>query len=149
MPPEPGLWPPAPGWWILGVVTLIGLAWLGWRGWQALSRYWLYRKVTAELNSISARHARHGDDQRLSADVSRLLRRAALREHTRPRAAGLTGDTWLAFLDRTGGSRDFTEGSGRCLVTAPYGGRTEPVDAVALAVVVRRWLRANLGHAQA
>jgi hypothetical protein len=147
MPPEPGLWPPAPGWWILGVVAVAGLTWLSWRGWRALSRYWLYRKVAASLDAVCSGHARHGDDQRLTADISRLLRRAALREHTRLRTAGLTGNRWLAFLDRTGGGRDFTEGAGRCLVTTPYGGHTEPVDPEALAGVARRWLRANLGQA--
>ncbi len=146
MPPEPGLWPPAPGWWVLGLLIFAGLLWLAWRGWQASSRYWLYRRVAADLNTICSRHARHGDDQRLTADVSRLLRRAALREYTRPRAAGLTGDTWLAFLDETHGGNDFSTGPGRCLATVPYGDRTERVDADALAGVVRHWLRGNLGH---
>jgi len=147
MPPEPGLWPPAPGWWILGVIGLVGLGWLCWRGWKAASRYWLYRRVAAELNVICSRHADHGDDQRLTAEVSRLLRRAALREHTRARAAGLTGDTWLAFLDQTQVGTEFSAGPGRCLATVPYGDREEAVDAEALVGAVRRWLRSNLGHA--
>ena len=146
MPAEPGLWPPAPGWWLLGIIVLVGLGWLARRGWQALSRYWLYRKVAAELNAICARYSRHGDDQRLTADVSRLLRRAALREYTRSHAAGLTGDTWLTFLDETQVGNDFSTGPGRCLATVPYGDRRSPVDAEALANAVRRWLRSNLGQ---
>jgi hypothetical protein len=148
MPPEPGLWPPAPGWWLLGIVVLIGLGWLVRQGWQALARYRLYRRVARELAIICERHQQHGDAQKLTAEISRLLRRAALREHERERAAGLIGDNWLTFLDQTGHTETFSTGPGRCLATAPYGGHADPVDAEALAGTVRRWLRMNLGQAR-
>ena len=49
-----------------------------------------------------------------------VLKRTALATFPRESVAGLTGTDWLAFLDRTGGTRDFTEGPGRALTTLAY-----------------------------
>ena len=54
------------------------------------------------------------------AQLSEVLKRTALATFPRESVAGLTGTDWLAFLDRTGGTRDFTEGPGRALTTLAY-----------------------------
>lgn len=146
LPPEPGVWPPAPGWWLLGVVVLTGFCWLGWRGLQALQRYLLYRRVAKQLKIICARFEESGSEQQLTAEISRLLRRAALREQPRQNVAGLTGSAWLDFLDSGSDTDEFSNGPGRCLVTVPYGAAEKTVDSEGLVDLVRRWLRTNLGR---
>ncbi|MFO1505614.1 MAG: DUF4381 domain-containing protein [Lysobacterales bacterium] len=136
LPPPPSWWPPAPGWWIAGLVVLVVLGLTGrfaWRRW----RDWRWRcRIRAELDRIAASHAAQADPARTAADVSRLLRRAALLIDRR--AATLTGEAWLEFLDRHGDGSGFREGPGRHLLAAPY--RRQPeLDAASLIELARRW----------
>ena len=150
LPPPPSWWPPAPGWWLLAIVVLAALAF----GIRMLvrelrERRWR-RRVAAELDRIAAMHAAQPDDVRLAADVSQLLRRAALL--IEPNAAALHGDAWLEFLDRqidgaSAGANAFRTGTGRALIDAPYRRVDDPaakIDANALLGLARNWLKRAL-----
>jgi hypothetical protein len=52
--------------------------------------------------------------------VAELLKRVALAAYPRDRVASLTGPDWLAFLDETGGTTQFSAGSGRPIGDAAY-----------------------------
>jgi hypothetical protein len=56
----------------------------------------------------------------LATRLSELLRRAMLAYAPRKEVAGLTGQAWLAWLDRGLDDRFFTEGAGRALKELPY-----------------------------
>src|SRR5262245_57128894 len=140
-PPEPPWWPPAPGWWILLLVALILLAIAiryarpRWRRWR------IRRRLLAELEAIGRRHRGGALETATAADVSQLLRRAALECYPQIAAAGLVGDDWIAFLaarDRTPGR---FESLRNALIAAPYRSPGTQVDANALLVAVRGWLR--------
>ena len=149
LPPDPSWWPPAPGWWLLaiGLIVLVAFAI------RALVRAWRERRwrrrVAAELDRIAALHASQPDPVRLAADVSQLLRRAALL--IEPSAAALHGEEWLAFLDRQfdDGAKSasvarFRSDTGRALTDAPYRRADDPatsVDAPALIGLARAWLK--------
>ena len=76
------------------------------------------------------------------ASLPELVKRTALSAYPRESVASLTGESWLAFLDRTGNTKAFTQGPGRRLVdlayapeaTIPPGERTE------LIATVRQWI---------
>jgi hypothetical protein len=74
------------------------------------------------------------------AEVSQLLRIAALERYPQAQAAGLTGERWLAFLD--------AESPGRfahlraALTEAPY--RAAPIEVAPLRAAARSWLREAL-----
>ncbi|HEV7490606.1 MAG TPA: DUF4381 domain-containing protein [Rhodanobacteraceae bacterium] len=154
LPPVPSWWPPAPGWWLLAIVLLIAIA----AGVWTLLRLWRERRwrarVVAELDRIAALHAAQPNGVRLAADVSQLLRRAALL--IEPGAAGLHGEEWLAFLDSrlddasesTDSEARFRTSTGRSLIDAPYRRADDtaqpPVDGTALLGLARRWLRRAL-----
>ena len=132
LPAAPGVWPPAPGWWLLLGVLLLGLAVFvalrlrrrhRRRRWQSL--------FDAALAAASAPAARVGR-------ASDLLRRAARR--CDPSAARLQGEAWLRFLDGEQG-RAFSEGPGRLLLDGGYRRTVEgsELDA-ALAVARARFL---------
>ena len=94
-------------------------------------------RAMAELRN---RH-RSGEAQDvLTAELATLLRRAAMNRHPRRQVAGLTGRDWLEFLDDE--SRQFTEGVGASLATAPYA-RGQAPDLDALFVVCESWVRRN------
>ena len=153
--PDPlSWWPPAPGWWVVTglLVITLGLAGSYWR-WRRSSRTRaLALRALAEM--VTA-HARHRNDARLARALSALLRRATLAQlpprtasgtRTAPRheVAGLTGEAWLQFLERSMPDRPFTQGPGRILLVAPFqksGGEASSQEMAALLALCRRYLR--------
>ena len=99
LPESVNWWPPAPGWWILPVLLLLGLA-VAWSGRLLYRR----RKFSAinmarkELGGIRSRYAADRDAGRCVRAVSGLLRRVSISVFPRAESAGLTGDEWVAFL---------------------------------------------------
>ena len=141
LPAEPDSWPPAPGWWLLTaliVTAAAAVAAVGWRHWHRVQRR---RRILAELNRIGTDRA----GPPLVVGVATLLKRAALVTHPGADVAALSGDAWLAFLDRSGGDGQFTNGPGRVLAAGPYAPTTEGLDDQALLALARRWLTKNLG----
>lgn len=100
LPAPPSAWPPAPGWWLLAVLTLVALgfalrALLRWRERAArrrrlLAEFDALRPVSDDTDAVPAY---------LSA-LSAFLRRLA--RAVRADAAVLRGDDWIRFLDRHG-----------------------------------------------
>ncbi len=114
LPPEPGLWPPAPGWWLLLVLAIIGMF-----GAIYLIRltYWRLSEMPLadKIDALAGLHP-----QQAVVELSVLMRRIALTEFPRGSVAGLSGEAWLEFLDETGNTDQFTRGPGRALASAPY-----------------------------
>lgn len=137
-PAAPPAWPPAPGWWLLGVLLLAALLPGFWRLRRAWRRRRRRERIIGELERLG------GDcSPALVASVSALLKRAALSCFPHAEVAALTGEDWLAFLDRTGGGGGFSTGAGRVLAEGVYAPRQD-CDAPALVALARRWLRHNL-----
>lgn len=150
LPEAAGLWPPAPGWWLLGALVLALLAWVTLVLFRQLRRWHFRRWVLGELERLAddpVSGATGGEN--LAARVSNLLKRVALLRHPRCEVAALSGEPWLRFLDRTGGDDRFSAGPGQVLATAPYAparssGGMRPQDARALIEVSKSWVRRNL-----
>lgn len=99
--PEPlHWWPPAPGWWLVALVALLGLA-LAWR----LRRRRRGPTTAAslaltELARLRLRRQADGDDRAFLRDLSALLRRYVLARYPADAAAGLAGAAWIDYLRR-------------------------------------------------
>lgn len=144
LPPEIGWWPLAWGWWLVLLFAVLGLVALGW--------WWLKRPVTSrqrvnlsaqasalqELDRIE-QHYRN-DPMGLVRELSVLLRRIAISLYGRRSVAGLTGVTWLQFLDKQSGSPVFSQRFQQALTELPYRAQGS-VDVSALVQEVRQWLR--------
>jgi uncharacterized protein DUF4381 len=144
LPPEAGLWPPAPGWWLVAAVLAL-LAGFAVR--RQLRRRPL-RSALRELDALAAAQRDVPDPVRFAAGLSRLVRRYALWRFPRREIAGLSGSAWLAFLDEHGGGGRFRDGAGALLESLPYapptaGRELDPAGSTALAALVRDWLRSN------
>jgi hypothetical protein len=136
LPPDPAWWPPAPGWWLLALACLL-IGWWCLRRWRTVRGRRRWRNgVFAELDRLVAADAAAPDPTRLASGISLLLRRASLLIDRR--AAALSGEAWLAFLDRHGAG-GFVDGPGRVLLDAPFRRHAE-IDAAALVGLARTWL---------
>ncbi len=142
LPPSPPWWPPAPGWWVLAGVVFVLALWAGGRWLRHRRRLKWRRAVLAELEALRREYV-PGDGAAYAENVSALLRRVALARYRRDEVAALSGDAWLAFLDRHGGGDAFRRGPGRVLGDALYRPRLE-VDPDALTQVARDWIEKNL-----
>lgn len=135
LPPPPGIWPLAPGWWVLiavaGLLLFIGGRWL-WRRYRQRA----YRRRLRVLFDQSL--ASTADSATRLAIISQLLRRAA-RAASGDATGQLMGEPWLQFLDGEDPAKPFTQGPGRALLTGPFA--ANPVSAAvidALEPIVRR-----------
>lgn len=134
LPPEIGLWPVAPGWWLLlGALLLVGFGTLLLIRQRQRRRY---RRLA--LQSLAQVECLEGQD--LAVALSRLLRQAALCHFPRAEVAGLSGRAWLDFLDQPFPDSPFSEGIGQVLADAPYR-RGVDVDGRELCTLCRAWLK--------
>lgn len=148
-PPDPvGWWPPAPGWWLLLLFLAGGLVWLARWYLHRRSRNAARRYALRKLEAYCDEYGQHGDAVRLGSQLSGLLRRTMLAYAPRADIAGLTGEEWLAWLDRDLEKPHFSEGDGRPLVEWPYRDPHTEVDrsdVAALVDAVRLRLRTPVG----
>ena len=140
--PPPGLWPPAPGWWVLaillGVLLVLGILWLH-RRYQARR---FRNKVLLELEQITDRY--RNNYAGLVGETGVWLRRVALLRYPQEEVASLTGSAWLEFLDATGGDGEFCHGAGQVLETGPYRQRVQNEAVDSLLALARSWGKKNL-----
>lgn len=128
LPAEIGWWPPAPGWWLLIALAAFGLFLLLRRAWLGYRRNAQRRIALRALKRLRARHAEGADAVTLAVEMSELLRRTMLAYAPRGEVAGLTGEDWLAWLDRGLEGRPFTTGPGRDIESLPYRARERVGD---------------------
>ncbi len=128
-------WPPAPGWWILLGLALLGLfIWL-WR------RHRL-RLQRAALRELAAVAEQDDDFARCAGEVNRLLKRYALVCFPREEVAGLSGSQWLAFLRDHGDEHIFFR-AGKLFENTPYQRHATSGDVDLLFEFAENWIRSN------
>ncbi len=140
LPREVSLWPQT--WPLRIAIVLIATATLLaiWRFVHRFRANRYRREALAELEGISRASGSLPDQ--IATRLSVLLRRTALAAFPRETVAPLAGTAWLAFLDRSYGGQEFSQGAGRLLISAPYRRAAPGDDEVeALVGVARRWIR--------
>jgi hypothetical protein len=118
-PIEPGWWPLAPGWWILtgaGLVSILALLFFVKRQYNSRN----FRLVNRELQRISDHFKGDQDNQDLLLNLSRWLRQVSLMAFPERKIAGITGLSWLEFLDEVMGKSEFRRGPGRVFAAQIY-----------------------------
>jgi hypothetical protein len=125
-PARVSFWPPAPGWWIVFGILLVVAALVAWKMRRAWVRSAYRREALREVASM-------GDSRELPA----LLKRVALAAYPREEVAGLSGERWLAFLNREV-PESFEEPAGSALVALAYG--DAEADAEPVVNAIRGWI---------
>lgn len=99
LPNTVGLWPPAPGWWILAIL-FIAAALFAWHFCRSRRQASAYRRdASALLQQHWSDFKREGNVRGYLQNLQVALRRIALSFD--PSSAALTGDDWLNFLDQS------------------------------------------------
>lgn len=87
--------------------------------WWRRYRRRAYRRLALKQLQLLRAAAQRGQTGTVLAQLSILLRRVAISRYGRAEVASLCGKDWLAFLDRTGRTQDFSK-QAQVLVDAPY-----------------------------
>ncbi len=148
LPEAIGWWPLAPGWWGVIVLATIGLGWLLVKAWQRRQFNAPRRYAIRELEQIEASYLKHRNAVMLGQQVSELLRRVMLAYAPRHDVAGLTGESWLRWLDRDLPVPYFHTEGGKSLLQLPYRdpeGEFSDVDINAMLAAVRMRLSTPVG----
>jgi hypothetical protein len=147
VPPAVSYRPQTIGWYVVGAILLLLVAWLGSRI-IAHRRATRYRRVALEELVAIEQRLTEGERSTALVDLNALVKRVALVAYPRDRVASLSGAAWLSFLDATFHGTGFSAGDGKALADLPYqsAGQREQFagdHARALVALVRRWIR---GH---
>lgn len=119
--PDPvGWWPPAPGWWVLFGLVVLGILFVFYRAWVRWRINAARRIALGELARLEGSWRAAPNPVLLATRLSELLRRTMLAYAPRKDIAGLTGQAWLQWLDRGLDEKPFTEGAGRLIRELPY-----------------------------
>ena len=147
--PDPvGWWPLAPGWWFVLLLAATALGYLAWRAYLQWRRNAARRFALRELARYEAEYLKHRNPVTLGKQLSELLRRGMLAYAPRGEVAGLTGETWLQWLDSGMPLPYFHTEGGKSLLELPYrdpAGDFSDVDINALLSAVRLRLDTPLG----
>jgi len=96
--PQAPWWPPAPGWWLLGLLVLASLVFLAWRFW----RLWRVRRrrlrLVRKLDELRAGLDPRARPQEYLAAINQVLKLVAVRAFPSEDCARMQGSSWTAFL---------------------------------------------------
>lgn len=134
LPNPVSIFPLAPGWY--GVIALLILIIIALGYWQ-IRRLQKQRKVANIIKLLDNIELR--SDTSLLAEISILLKRVAREQFPEQQPQNLFGEKWLQFLDQSGKTTEFTQGSGRILLDI-YQNKTIENPASCIAVV-KAWLK--------
>jgi hypothetical protein len=153
--PDPVSWMPQTAGWsavfgLIGVITV----------WRVYGRFRRFRKnryrriALAELEVIERKMQQPEKRRRALAEIPVLLKWTALAAFPRSEVAGLSGEKWLAFLDKTMGGKGFTEDEGRLLPELAYApppriSKLPDETAGRLLQLARQWIKVHKGREHA
>ena len=148
LPEAIGWWPLAPGWWFVIAVAAIFLVYLIRQYLRTRAKGAARRHALRQLGALQAEFEEHRNAVAFTSKLSGLLRRTMLAYAPRHEVAGLTGDEWLAWLDRDLDTPRFKGEAGRKLLEIPYRKPGDDVSAMELrdvVVAVRQRLATPVG----
>ncbi|MEM8561415.1 MAG: DUF4381 domain-containing protein [Pseudomonadota bacterium] len=133
-----GWWPPAPGWWVLALLCLLGVLFLSWwlRKRYTASAY--RRQALSELNSLKSQYLENADVRGYLTDMNALLKSAALIAYPRRQVAASSGIQWLNFLNTsTAGDNPFPAE----FVSSAYRLQLEEIDIEQIHQAATHWIK--------
>ena len=125
LPPEPSWWPPAIGWWLLILLTIILITWIVFK---VVRHYQTTRPIRHGKLLIDKLYKEyqegHISEERFAHASNQIIKRVLVPGLGRQEYAKLSGDEWLKALDQISGTNRFTQGEGAILGNERF--RPEP-----------------------
>lgn len=143
--PNPiGVWPLAPGWWILIIISILLILFIGWQAWQVYLRNRAKKKALRLLADYKNDYQATQNSIDTAAKLSILLRRVAIAYYPRQQVASLKGEAWIDFLDKHSKHTLFAD-KAELLLSLPYQANTnqstQPVPCNPLFNAVEAWIK--------
>jgi hypothetical protein len=136
--PQVPWWPPAPGWWLLGLLLLAGLAILAWRLWRRWRVHSRRRRLIRRLDELRADLDPRARPQEYLSAINQVLKVVAIRAFPGEQCARMRGSTWTSFLAERLALA--SPAAIEALAEGPY--RMAPAcDSEALDRLAREWIR--------
>ena len=118
LPEAVSWWPSASGWKALAIIIVILLLFICVR---RMKHWWRNRYRREALRQLMQVQQRAGKQlQQVVAVLPYYLKVTALQAYPRQDVASLSGENWLAFLDKQSAGTAFSEGIGRKLLAVAY-----------------------------
>jgi len=95
LPDTGGIWPPAPGWWLLAIVCAVGLA-VAVTLWRRQRRKTAWRRDARRL--LTDLKARASKTPEWFGELNTFLKRVARQVHPNQNPQVMSGEQWIAFL---------------------------------------------------
>ncbi|MGK0442783.1 MAG: hypothetical protein ACJA0N_002602 [Pseudohongiellaceae bacterium] len=135
-----GLWPLAPGWYLVALLTLLiltGSIYL----WRKSRKQGAYKR--SALQQLQLLKQNPCSDRQYLQHLNGLLKQTALATQPRQAIAGLNGSPWLNFLDQHGQTDQhyFSQGYGQVLAHGPYQAQQPDVNREQLDQLVQQWIK--------
>ncbi len=100
LPPVPGFWPLAPGWWVLTIIVIILAIWGIHKLLKTRHRKQQWKRLELIWQTSHDDYQQHQDKTRLARELSQLLRRYVRHHQVNSKAMDLTGEAWITYLNR-------------------------------------------------
>lgn len=145
LPQQVSYWPPAPGWWVLAVLLLIGAFFLVRKLLAVRSKRNVCEYALLELAACLERLEASSQDLDSAKlhyvnEVNSVLRRVALVHYPLHNVASLGGTAWVDFIREKGDSSLLDEDIANALSHGRFQTRCD-VDANALYMLGQAWIR--------
>jgi len=149
--PEPiGFWPPAPGWWVVGLIVLGLMIWAAIKVFSRLRQERRYRFARRELDACLRQYRQRSADASMNAesqarqdyinDVNSVLRRVALKHFNRGDVAGLSDRRWVDFIEHHGDASLMDDSLREALAQGRFAPKCD-IDPLRLHEMARRWIK--------
>lgn len=141
LPPEPGYWPLAPGWWILIALALL-LIIFSWFLYRRKKRNAYRKKALNEFKQLQRTFAETKKINEFLQATSLLLRRTALTAQPKNFDPALKGDAWLQWLDNYCPklTTKFHSELGQVLIVGQYQ-KAPDIEIDAFVKLIEEWIR--------
>ena len=146
LPESASFWPLALGWWILIAVIIFMAVWAITKVVKRIKQKRQQRRILAKFKALEKK-LKANPSNTIVAEINTLLRQLAITYYPRTEIASLTGGDWLHFLDKSGGTHDFSRGAGRILIDAPYRhGELQNLNLDEFTPLIRSWIKKTITH---
>jgi len=134
-------WPPAIGWWLLAILSVLLTAYCVLK----LYQWWRSNQYRREgVRSLNDLLNDYDSDKAYLQAYSDLLKRVALSKYPREMVANLTGEAWVSFLDKSANTKEFSMGAGQVLIQGNY--ETNPdINVEQLHQIGLQWIKKHTG----
>ena len=142
LPADISFWPPALGWWVLALLLLIASSFATRKLYKKAEQRKACQYALAELENCLEKLDESAGQKKLLRyvnDVNTVLRRVALVKFPESNPGSLVGETWVAFIRRTGNSSQLDDQLSAALSHGRFRKQIE-VDSQALNQMARSWI---------